>query len=156
MRITLLSCLAVLALGCSDDGSQADDLGLTDAIGDVVAGNQQPFRMSSVCPPDTIAKDTPYPLKVQYTVPCLGERKSFSCTVTVDGTTIRAQLYLEEAEGGCDATDFSTHDATCELPALAAGDYSFYDEDCTTGDPVVLHVGEQTSGSAQCEDAPCM
>ena len=149
--------LPVADLTPGPDQAPTMDQALDHSTMDIVVadgGTYLPHKINHVCPPTTIAADKPYSLKVRYHVWCLGARPS-KCKVTVKGNTLHFAFSLRKSALGCDASDASIHDATCVLPALTAGTYSFVDAQCSAPQSVSITVGPSTTGSAVCKKTAC-
>lgn len=113
MRLLYLTMFAVLlSASCGNSPTTPDpqpDQGIVDQspadrsvndkalLADAIPDGYEPSGFSSVCPPDEIAKDMPYALKIQYkSADCLGPPDATFCSVTVESNSIRASLFKKK------------------------------------------------------------
>ncbi len=98
------------------------------AMGVLVAGCRSWSRVAldivGTCVPESIAADEAFPLEVEYEwCPC-GELRAAECTVSVDGSLLRVSAAAQKRDerGSCSPA-CRNFGGSCQLPALAAGEY---------------------------------
>jgi hypothetical protein len=101
-----------------------------------------------------VEANKPYGLLVKYLASCWGVKLNAQCKVQVSGKTIDVTVTYMKPGWTPDA-GYCTKEVTCQLPALAAGDYVLGPGSSCTPPAVVIHVKSATSGAATCFKTSC-